>query len=352
MANLRYAAYRAGLEALYFFGVHHTLRPLSGGVGVIFTLHHVRPSRRGAFQPNRMLEIKPEFLDRLIRHLRRRGVDLVSLDELTRRLSERDITRQFAAFTFDDGYRDNLEHAWPILKRHEVPLTLYLATSFSDQIGELWWITLERVIAGTDRLVLEFDGRTRFFDCANFAGKNATFSEIYWWLRGLADERQLQRVVRDLSARYGIDPKAPCRELCMGWPEIARLAEDPLVTIGAHTVNHVMLRKWPIDVVRTEMQRSVEVIEAALGRRPRHFAYPIGDAASAGPREFKLAAELGFKTAVTTRPGILFPEHREHMTALPRVSLNGEFQALRYVDVMLSGAPFALMNRFRRVDAA
>ena len=52
------------------------------------------------------------------------------------------------------------------------------------------------------------------------------------------------------------------------------------------------------------------VIEAALGMRPAHFAYPVGDRTSAGPREFRIAAELGFKTAVTTRPGVLFPEHR------------------------------------------
>jgi hypothetical protein len=55
---------------------------------------------------------------------------------------------------------------------------------------------------------------------------------------------------------------------------------------------------------------------------------------------------------LTTRPGVLFPEHREHLTALPRVSLNGHFQAMRFIDVFLSGAPFALSSGFRRVDAA
>jgi peptidoglycan/xylan/chitin deacetylase (PgdA/CDA1 family) len=65
-----------------------------------------------------------------------------------------------------------------------------------------------------------------------------------------------------------------------------------------------------------------------------------------------LAQCLGFKTAVTTRPGVLYPEHREYLTALPRVSLNGQFQALRFIDVFLSGAPFALWNRFKRVDNA
>jgi peptidoglycan/xylan/chitin deacetylase (PgdA/CDA1 family) len=100
------------------------------------------------------------------------------------------------------------------------------------------------------------------------------------------------------------------------------------------------------------MQMSAAVIEAALGKRPQHFSYPVGDPTSAGPREFAIARELAFKTAVTTRPGVLFPEHADHLTALPRLSLNGEFQRFRYVQVLTSGAASALWNRFRRVDAA
>jgi len=94
------------------------------------------------------------------------------------------------------------------------------------------------------------------------------------------------------------------------------------------------------------------VLEAALGIRPEHLAYPVGDATSAGPREFRIAAELGFKTATTTRPGVLFKAHREHLTALPRISVNGEFQQQRYMKVLMSGAGTALLNRFRRVNAA
>jgi peptidoglycan/xylan/chitin deacetylase (PgdA/CDA1 family) len=138
----------------------------------------------------------------------------------------------------------------------------------------------------------------------------------------------------------------------MGWDELAKLAADPLVTIGAHTVNHVMLAKVPEKTARSEMEMSRKVIAVALGARPDHLSYPIGDRTSAGPREFRIAAELDFKSAVTTRPGVLFPQHREHLTALPRISLNGEHQQLRYVRVLLSGAATAVSNGFRRVDAA
>jgi len=104
--------------------------------------------------------------------------------------------------------------------------------------------------------------------------------------------------------------------------------------------------------VRAEMEMSRAVLEAALGRRPDHLAYPVGDATSAGPREFRIAAELGFKTAVTTRPGVLFKAHRDHLMALPRISVNGEFQRQRYLKVLMSGAGTAFWNGFRRVNAA
>jgi peptidoglycan/xylan/chitin deacetylase (PgdA/CDA1 family) len=138
----------------------------------------------------------------------------------------------------------------------------------------------------------------------------------------------------------------------MTWDEIRELAADPMVTIGAHTVNHVMLAKATDESARCELAASRDVIAATLGMPVRHFAYPYGGRDLVGQREFRLAAELGYRTAVTTRPGVLFPEHARHLTALPRLSLNGEYQRRRYVKVLMSGAATGLFNGLRRVDAA
>jgi peptidoglycan/xylan/chitin deacetylase (PgdA/CDA1 family) len=343
---------RGGLESLYFTGAHRFLQPLVGGIGAILTLHHVRQPRPGRFQPNRLLEITPQFLSRVVGDLRRSGLDLVSLDEMHRRLVEGDFSRRFACLTFDDGYRDTLQVAYPILKAEGAPFAVYVATSFPDRLGELWWLALEAVIARNSRIGLIIDGRNRTFDCTTLAEKRTLYDEIYWWLRARPTEVELRETVRNLAACYGVELAAFCKELCMDWDEIAELATDPLVTIGAHTVNHPILAKLPDKTVRSEMDLSRTVIEAALARRPEHFAFPVGDRTSAGPREFKVAAELGFKTAVTTHPGVLYPEHRERLTALPRISLNGEYQRLRYVRVLLSGTATAMWNGFRRLEAA
>jgi peptidoglycan/xylan/chitin deacetylase (PgdA/CDA1 family) len=138
----------------------------------------------------------------------------------------------------------------------------------------------------------------------------------------------------------------------MSWEELKSFAADPLVTIGAHTITHPNLAKQSEAVALNELRTSRERLEAALGRSVQHLAYPYGDRNAAGPREFALAGAAGFKTAVTTRPGMIFPESAEHMTALQRVSLNGKYQDERILPVLTSGAATAVWNGFRRIDAA
>jgi len=145
---------------------------------------------------------------------------------------------------------------------------------------------------------------------------------------------------------------AICPEICMTWDELRTFADDPLVTIGAHTISHCNLAKQTQETASHEMTDSRARIENVLQRRVLHFAYPYGDRISAGAREFALARSAGFKTAVTTRPGMIFSESAEHLMALPRVSLNGNYQDERILPVLTSGAATALWNGFRRVDAA
>ncbi len=122
------------------------------------------------------------------------------------------------------------------------------------------------------------------------------------------------------------------------------MAKHPLCTIGVHTLTHPRLAKHDEDFARRELSESRKIIEAHIGKDARHLAYPVGDPSSAGAREFKLAEELGFASAVTTRPGMIFPQHQTQLMALPRLSINGNWQSLDAVEIFLSGAPFALVE--------
>jgi peptidoglycan/xylan/chitin deacetylase (PgdA/CDA1 family) len=352
MKILRNTVIRAGLEALYFSGAHYLLRPILAGVGVIFMLHHVRPRGDAEFQPNHHLEVEPEFLRAVLAHLRALDIDVVSMDEAHARLAQGNFARRFACFTLDDGYRDNRDFALPVMREFDAPLTVYVASDFAEGSGLLWWVALEKVIARASMIEAPVGGVVTRFDTSTSAAKQATFDRLHDWLRALPAEHDLQREVSALCARHDADEGAIARDLCMSWDELKTFANDPLVTIGAHTITHCNLAKQPEATATFEIEASRARIEAALQRQVAHLAYPYGDRVAAGPREFAIAKASGFKTAVTTRPGMIFPESAAHLTALQRVSLNGNYQDERIIPVLTSGAATAVWNGFRRIDAA
>jgi len=351
MTGLRADILKPGMKALYYSGVYRLLAPFAEGIGMIFMLHQVSPKRHGGFSPNRGLMVTPEYLDAVLCDVKQAGLDIVSLEEARSRITSGDTSNRFACFTLDDGYKDNLEYAYPVFSKHKAPFTIYVPSDYPDGKGELWWVGLEEVIASASEIKFKTGNDTARLRCVTVEEKSTAFERIYNHYRKLDTDAQ-QGLISGLCDAHGVDLDTLCRDLIMTWDEIRQLASDPLVTIGAHTVAHHALAKLPEQRVRDEMKLGADRIEKELGAWPEHFSYPYGSPDSAGPREFSIARELGFKTAVTTRKGVLFPEHGDHLTALPRVSLNGEHQSSVYTRLYMTGAPFALWNRFRRVNAA
>src|SRR3954464_7170148 len=202
MKQFRNNVIRAGLGALYFTGAHHLLRPMFAGVGAIFMLHHVRPRRDDEFQPNRHLEIEPEFLRATLEHLGTLDVDFVTMDEVHARLSQRNFSRRFACFTLDDGYRDNRDFALPVMREFDAPLTVYVASDFAEGTGRLWWIALEMVIATASSIEAPIGGTVTRLDTSTPQAKQAAFDRLHDWLRGLPGEHDLQREISALCTRH------------------------------------------------------------------------------------------------------------------------------------------------------
>ncbi len=346
--SLKSAIIRTGLRAIDRTRADLWLAPISRGAGVILMFHHVRPAGFGAFAPNRLLEITPEFFEAVIEMAHHAGFELIAQDALPERMRNGG-KRPFAVLTFDDGYRDNAEYALPILQRHGAPATFFITTAFADGHGRLWWLELEEAIRRLDRVIFTHAGRDFDLPARDEAEKQIAFETTYWRLRG-GDEATLLAIIADLAGQAGIDSRALTRGLCMNWDELGEVAADPLITIGAHTVNHPMLAKHDEATARFEITESRERIAGRLGVSVDHFAYPVGDPRSAGPRDFALAQQAGFMTAVTTRPGHVFPVHAAHPHALPRVSVNGLHQTRSTIRSLLSGVPFMLWNKGRRLN--
>lgn len=304
--SLKNKILHAGLDALFYSGAHRALAPVTQGLGAIFTLHRILPHPPSdepvaeRFHPNRILEITPEFLEAAISGVRAAGLEIVDLDTLAHRLRNGHDGSRFVAFTLDDGYRDNLQYALPVFQRHQCPFTVYVATDFPQGTARLWWVALERIVAGAERISALPAGRDETLECRTVEQKTRAYNTIYWLLRALDEDRRHQAI--DAIAQVNdFDIGALAGELAMSWEDLATLAGDPLATIGAHTISHPMLSSLVEAQMIAEIARGRDIIRDHLGVETRHFAYPYGDPGSASSREFVAVRGLGFDTGVTTR---------------------------------------------------
>ena len=351
MASGKTTLTRLALDTLYYTRGYRLIPSAWGGMGIIFTLHHVCPPDLSGFTPNGILEISPQFLDRAISLVRDAGLEIITLDEVAARLTANDQTRRFACFTLDDGYVDNYEHAMPVFERHAAPFHIYVTTGLPDGTAVLWWRLLELVIRNNSDVTMRFDSDSISLQTISTKQKWQAWNRFYWTLRGQPQDK-IRETINRLIEDYQLDFAEISRNAAMNWDMITELAHSKLATIGAHTRSHYFLSKLSDSELLDEIDSGRRTINERTGKDPVHFAYPYGDRGSAGPREFDAVRDLGFKTATTTRKGVLFSDHGSHLHALPRVSLNGDYQTERYVRLFLSGAPFALAGRFRRLDVS
>jgi len=344
VSGLKYQAIAAAFEVLSLPGLLAPVRRAGRTRGVIFTLHRVLAEPPPAFSPNAILQVTPDFLTYTIGRVRALGLDIVPMDEAVRRIEAPEPEAPFAVFSFDDAYRDNLVHALPILRQQGCPFTLYVPTALVDGVGEVWWQALEDIIATHSAVRVPQEDGLSVFDTGTLAQKHEAYDTLYWRMRRMPEPERVT-LIGAIAAQHGLDLHKHCRDLIMDWRELKTFAEEPLCTIGAHTVNHYELAKLSPEQAENEIAQSVRILGVQLGKKPEHLSYPIGGKASAGPRDYEIAARLGWRSGVTTLPGGIEGHHARALHALPRISLNGNFQKRRYVDVFATGAVFSVLGR-------
>ncbi|MEY3872204.1 MAG: hypothetical protein RLZZ296_1199 [Pseudomonadota bacterium] len=289
-----------------------------GGMASIIALHRVADADPSKLSVNEEMKLSPAVLENMILGLKARGYQFISTDALWRHLVAGRPVEKAVVFTLDDGYVDNYTHALPLFKKHAVPFTVYVTSSFPDQTAKMWWFALEDILLSSDEIRLS---NGLVFDASTQQGKVDTFLAIRRLIVNPPPQGPLA-CVSELFVEHAVDWLACCRQHALSWEQVRALSEEPLVTIGGHTVSHASLAQLTETALVRDVMGAHERITAATGKPVEHFAYPFGGRHEARPREFSLLKGLGMKTAVTTRRGNIFPAHQDHLTALPRISFD------------------------------
>jgi peptidoglycan/xylan/chitin deacetylase (PgdA/CDA1 family) len=328
------------VRALDASGAGVLLRPWLAGRGAILAMHRVLAPEQPTLQPGNA--VTAAYLREVLRLLRRRKYEIVSMDELPARLRARN-GRRAAAITFDDGYLDNLLHAAPVCAEFDAPFCVFATAGLIDRTVLPWWVLLEEYVLRNDRAALEHPSAGRLvLPCATDAEKTGTFRQL---LRiAFAAPAEMLAALRSAYAEAGMSVEATVDRNVLSRDQLARLASHPLATIGAHSVSHPALKTLPEAEAAFEMEESRRRLRDWLGIPVRHFAYPFGSPLECGPREFRLARELGFATAATTTRGTL--RGSGDLFALPRICLSAIPHAatMAYPRLSLDGVWNGLAN--------
>ena len=224
--------------------------------------------------------------------------DIVSLDYVVDvfRLG-RKFSRPTVAITIDDGFKDNYDLLFPVLKKHHVPVTIFLTTGLIGTHKKTWVSNLSDMIPETTSTVLNlnglFDGKD--FLLSNLDQKQSAYVEIIQKLKNI-DIKERDRFLSEIERQLG-KPNED-HPIMLTWEEVRTMNKNN-VSFGAHTANHPILTNMPLEAARKEILDSKKKIEEELGTTVRHFAFPNGR-----PQDFneplrKFCKEIGFESVST-----------------------------------------------------
>lgn len=286
------------------------------GLVTFLAYHRITPATDSHMPPfTRSLNVRADHFEQQIKYLAShyRCIDLsTAITELTHHKMQPNTV----VITFDDGYRDNLTLALPILKKYQVPATIYITTGFIDGMLLPWWYEQEFVVMNETQLHFGWQNQTYHWQMSTIAQKLSILQQLHTLFSTL-DITAQQDFMQQLRAASSYSYSAS--GLFLTWRELQELTKEPLITLGAHTTSHPVLSQLSAQALESELSESRKRLEQMLNQPVEHLAYPFGGTIHANQREYLAAANAGYLSAVTTQLGHSPQAYTNHLYRLPRM---------------------------------
>lgn len=293
---------RSILNIFLRVGFFDTLRGLSPNTLTVLNYHRIDdPSRLGfnTFKPN--VSATPAQFARQMGYLSQKYNVVSGRDVAVWVNGEGKLPSHAAVITFDDGYYDNLEHAYPVLKKYNFPAVIFLTTDYISSSTSFYW----------DTVAYSFDNTPK--DCAGFPllgertwhdadTRKRTMDEWIALVKTLP-EADKKKLVDQLPEILDVSvPDDLSAGLTLTWPDVRHLSENG-IEMGSHTISHPILTRVSLSEVRHELQASKERIEAEIKTPVVSFAYPNGHTDDFNAAVVEQVRQVGYQVAFTLLPG-------------------------------------------------
>ncbi len=287
---------------------------------VVYMYHRVIESTSAygmALQPS--MYVEPATFENHLLFLKR-NFKIIKLSNLIGRLEKRRNVGRYCSLTFDDGWIDNYDVVYPLLLKHNIPVTIFLATSFIGAQKQFWQdqvsTNLLKILNSNRESLLPLAIRN-FIVCVGGKKNNCNelIDKIIVFLKTF-ELRQRNKLVDDICSTSSKSVKLIKRSM-MNWDEVREMAESGLVEFGAHTVNHEFLDQLDDAKITKEIQQSREHIETEIGEPCTLFSYPNGNVNN---NIIDIIRTLGFNGAVTTKRGGVVSDI--DLMAIPRIGIH------------------------------
>ncbi len=227
----------------------------------------------------------------------------VSLSEI---FAEKKLPVNPVVITFDDGYKNNYDVAFPLLQEYQVPATIFVTTGFVDKTHFLWTDRLEYIVAhSASKDTISLQGGTLILKMDNEKEKLKTLTSVKEKLKNYNEEERLE-ILENIEQKLGsgyewtqIHPEL----MPLSWDEIREMKNSGLVEIGSHTVSHPILSRCSDEKQLYELATSKYRISEELGDNCILFAYPNGRHIDYTKNTIRILKECGYKIALTTISG-------------------------------------------------
>jgi peptidoglycan/xylan/chitin deacetylase (PgdA/CDA1 family) len=231
-----------------------------------------------------------QLFKRCIRWLKKNGYFFISVDQLIQYIqNQQEFPKGAVWLSIDDGWKDNIHNIIPVINEYKIPITFFIATDPVENQGIFWWTFFEKC---KDQLPDYF--KSNSLDLKSIK------------------EKDRKKIIQDLRKRC---KKRILRE-AMEIEEVKSLAQNPLVTIGSHTVHHALSVNCTDDELEFEIKESKKKLQEWTNKKVKYFCYPNGNFDG---RERKILKESGYKLAATVEKR--FITKNDDLYLIPRMEI-------------------------------